>query len=154
RRSPVWTDCQSVLLACWTDCRSVLLSCLIAGLCLVVTSIGAAKEKTAAERGREAVVQWKLNPPIWSLKTYENAWKQWGLKEKPANYSQMFMERYGLHAAPFDNHGRPMGLSEVQGLLSKGLINSCLLCHAGTVAGQTIIGLGNSTLELQSLFEE
>jgi mono/diheme cytochrome c family protein len=120
----------------------------------VVTSIGAAKEKTAAERGREAVVQWKLNPPIWSLKTYENAWKQWGLKEKPANYSQMFMERYGLHPAPFDNHGRPMGLSEVQGLLSKGLINSCLLCHAGTVAGQTIIGLGNSTLELQSLFEE
>src|SRR5262249_13386454 len=113
-----------------------------------------AKERTSVERGRDAVVDWKLNPGIWSVNAYDNIGKVWGLKEKPADFTQMFQERYGLHAAPYDNHGRPMGLSEVSGLFGKGLVNSCLLCHAGTVAGQTVIGLGNSTLELQSLFED
>ena len=38
--------------------------------------------------------------------------------------------------------------------LGQGLGNDCLLCHAGTVAGQTIIGLGNTSLDMQSLYEE
>jgi mono/diheme cytochrome c family protein len=113
-----------------------------------------AKDRTSVERGRDAVVEWKLNPGIWSVKAYDNIWKVWGLKEKPADFAQRFLERYGLHAAPYDNHGRPMRLSEVSGLRGKGLVNSCLLCHAGTVAGQTIVGLGNSTLDLQALFED
>src|SRR5262249_58582127 len=77
-----------------------------------------------------------------------------GVPTKPANYEQAFMDRYGLHPAPFDNQGRPMGLLESRSLLGKGIVNNCLLCHSGTVAGQTIIGLGNASLELQSLFEE
>lgn len=113
-----------------------------------------AQERTSVERGRDAVVAWQLNPGIWSVNAYDTIWKVWGLKEKPADFPQRFRERYGLHAAPYDNHGRPMGLAEVSGLRGKGLVNSCLLCHAGTVAGRTIIGLGNSTLDLQALFEE
>jgi processive rubber oxygenase RoxA-like protein len=127
---------------------------VIGGVGGTLTSATEAKERTSVERGRDAVVAWKLNPGIWSVNAYDNIWKVWGLKEKPANFTQLFRERYGLHAAPYDNHGRPMGLSEVSGLRGKGLVNSCLLCHAGTVAGQTIIGLGNSALELQGLFEE
>ena len=127
---------------------------VIAGLGWTLASATEAKDRPSVERGRDAVVAWKLNPAIWSVKAYDNVWKVWGLKEKPADFTQRFQERYGLHAAPYDNHGRPMGLSEVSGLRGKGLVNSCLLCHAGTVAGQTIIGLGNSTLELQALFEE
>jgi mono/diheme cytochrome c family protein len=113
-----------------------------------------ASEQTPAERGRDIMFYRSLNPPIWSFKAYENAWKRWGIPSKPANYVEAFMERYGLHAAPFDNKGRPMGLIEAQGFLGKGLVNNCLLCHAGKVAGQTIIGLGNASLDLQALFED
>jgi mono/diheme cytochrome c family protein len=135
--------------------RAILsVSLVIGGVGWTLAWSAEAKERTGVERGRDAVVQWKLNPSVWSVNAYDNVWKVWGLKEKPANFTEMFMERYGLHAAPYDNHKRPMGLSEVSGLRGKGLVNSCLLCHAGTIAGQTIIGLGNSALELQSLFEE
>jgi mono/diheme cytochrome c family protein len=47
-----------------------------------------------------------------------------------------------------------MGLIEATRFLGKGLTNNCLLCHSGTVAGQTIVGLGNASLDLQSLFED
>jgi mono/diheme cytochrome c family protein len=95
-----------------------------------------------------------LNPPTWSYKAYENAWKRWGVSEKPANYQQAFREHYGLHPAPFDNHGLPMGLIEARGIIGTGVVNNCLLCHAGTIAGQTYIGLGNASLDLQSLFHD
>src|SRR5262249_2200231 len=64
-----------------------------------------------------------------SLKAYDNLWKQWGLKAKPGDYNKAVMERYGLHRAPFENGGRPMGLIEAKGLLGKGLVNNCLLCR-------------------------
>src|SRR5262249_8471074 len=97
-----------------------------------------------AVRGRPA-----MNPAVWRLAAYDDAWKQWGVKEKPADYRAAFLERYGLHAAPYENDGLPMGLHTTKGLLGKGLVNDCLLCHAGSVAGQTYIGLGNASLDLQ-----
>jgi hypothetical protein len=39
-----------------------------------------------------------------------------------------------------------MGLREASTILGKGVGNDCLLCHAGSIAGQSIIGLGNSQL--------
>jgi mono/diheme cytochrome c family protein len=95
-----------------------------------------------------------MSPAIWPLATYENAWKQWGLKEKPADYDLAFRERYGLHAAPYDNDRLPMGLHTADGPLGKGIVNDCLLCHAGSIAGETYIGLGNASLDLEELFEE
>jgi cytochrome c2 len=76
------------------------------------------------------------------------------ISPKPANYAEAFIERYGLHPAPFENKGLPMGLLAAQGLRGKGIVNNCLLCHAGRVAGQTIIGLGNAAVDIQALFEE
>jgi mono/diheme cytochrome c family protein len=125
----------------------------LAGWCVFLTTAGAA-EKTAAERGRDLLFHRSLNPAVWNTTAYDNLWKQWGLAAKPAHYDRAVRERYGLHAAPFDNHGLPMGLMETQSFLRKGLVNNCLMCHAGTVAGQTIVGLANSTLDLQSLFED
>jgi mono/diheme cytochrome c family protein len=43
---------------------------------------------------------------------------------------------------------------EANGFLRKGIINNCLLCHAGSIAGRTYIGLGNASLDFQSLFDE
>jgi hypothetical protein len=127
----------------------------LATLLFLVPSLNAGeKEKTPAERGWIALSEKTLNPGLWSPQTFDNLWKQWGLKEKPADYERLVRARYGLHAAPFDNHGLPLGLQIAPRLLGKGIINNCLLCHAGTVAGQTVIGLGNSALDLQSLFED
>src|SRR4051794_8506968 len=129
--------------------------------CLSVLALGAlsqcsvrAGDLTPAERGRQIVLHESLNPAIWSLTAYENLWKIWGLSEKPANYADAVKRRYGLSTAPFDNHGLPLGLMQGKMLLGKGIVNNCLLCHGGTVAGQTIIGLGNSALDLQGLFED
>jgi hypothetical protein len=110
---------------------------------------------TAVERGRGLVRGVPpLNPPLWSLRAYANAWTQWGLKGKPADYDRRFRRRYGLHEAAYPNNGLPMGLHVAPGLLGKGIGTDCLLCHAGRVAGQTVVGLGNSALDLQGLFDE
>jgi len=112
------------------------------------------KEKTPAERGWSALSEKTLNPGLWSPRAFDNLWKTWGLKEKPADYDQAVRQRYGLHIAPFANQGLPLGLQLAPKLVGKGIINNCLLCHAGRVAGQTVIGLGNAMLDLQSLFED
>jgi len=110
----------------------------------------------AAERGRDAVRgRPALNPPVCSVDGYENLWKRWGLAEKPADHARAVRERYGLHEAPYANGGLPMGMHEARGLFGqRGVGTDCLLCHAGTVAGQTIVGLGNSTMDLEGLFND
>jgi mono/diheme cytochrome c family protein len=111
--------------------------------------------KSAAQRGALAVRgQPAMNPPSWSARAFGDVWKQWGLKEKPADFDRRLRERYGLHPAPYENAGLPMGLHYSQGPFGKGIINDCLLCHAGVVAGQTIVGLGNSALDLQTMFDD
>jgi mono/diheme cytochrome c family protein len=130
-----------------------LLSCSFA-LIFVTAQVSAEENTAAAARGRGTLLARSLNPGIWSSKAYDEVWKVWGLSAKPANYEQAFLERYGLQRAPFENRARPMGLMEAPRLLGTGVVNNCLLCHAGTVAGQTVIGLGNASLDLQSLFED
>ena len=136
--------------------RTTPLVSLAALLCLG-RSVGQepSKEKPQPERGREAVRgQPPLNPPLWSQGAYETAWKAWALKEKPADYDAGFRARYGLHNPPYENGGLPMGLHVAQGPFGKGLGSDCLLCHAGSVAGKTYIGLGNASLDFQGLVDE
>src|SRR5262249_36262848 len=108
-----------------------------------------------AERGKEALLGRSFTPPMFKFKVYENAWKQWGLKEKPADFDRLFRERYGLHEAPYPNGKYPMGLREASApLLGKGLSSDCLLCHGGSIAGQSYVGLANTTLDFQALLDE
>jgi hypothetical protein len=130
-------------------------TCVI--LAVVCASAAAAQElaKSAAERGALAVRgQPAMSPPIWSERAFGDVWQQWGLATRPADFDQRFRERYGLHSAPYENAGLPMGLHYAQGPFGKGVSTDCLLCHAGVVAGQTIIGLSNSALDMQTMFEE
>jgi cytochrome c2 len=108
----------------------------------------------SAERGRQTLLHRSLNPAIWSTKAYDNLWRQWGLSQKPDNYAAAVEEHYGLHAPLDSSAGLPLGLIESTNFRGKGIVNNCLLCHAGTVAGQTVIGLGNASLDLQSLFDD
>lgn len=112
-------------------------------------------ETTPAERGRKVLTTRAFNNAIWNYRDYENAWKQWGLKSPPADYPAAFAERYGLHPAPYPNGELPMGLRETKGLLGgRGITTDCMLCHGGSMFGTSMIGLGNTALDLEALFEE
>ncbi len=125
---------------------------------LLFVSASAAAEGPSAERGRQALQGRAFVPPSYSAKAYDEVWKQWGLAEKPAaaDYDRLFRERYGLHTAPYANGRYPMGVRESSLAfgLGKGVAFDCLLCHGGSIAGQSYVGLGNASLEIQAFFEE
>jgi len=106
------------------------------------------------ERGRKALTSQAFIRGFWPRSAYDQAWKQWGLQEKPADYERAFQERYGLHPAPYPNDGLPMGLRKAPMLLFSGIGIDCMTCHGGSILGQSLIGLGNSSLDIHSLFEE
>jgi processive rubber oxygenase RoxA-like protein len=113
-----------------------------------------AAEPTAAERGYKALTGTAYIPAFWKSTSVANAWKQWGVAEKPAQYDAAFRDRYGLHAAPYPNGGLPMGLRKADILFRQGIGADCMLCHGGSIMGKSVIGLGNSTLDIHALFEE
>jgi mono/diheme cytochrome c family protein len=48
-----------------------------------------------------------------------------------------------------------MGLREVNVLLlGKRLANDCMICHGGSIMGKSYVGLGNSTIDFQALYED
>jgi mono/diheme cytochrome c family protein len=125
---------------------------------LLVGAATAGAEGPSAERGRQALLGRNFVPPSYSVRAYDTVWKQWGLAEKPsaADYDRLLRERYGLHAPPYPNGRYPMGLREADQVfgLGKGVSVDCLMCHGGSIAGQSYVGLGNSALEIQAFFEE
>jgi mono/diheme cytochrome c family protein len=119
-----------------------------------------AAEATPAERGKANLLGKSYSPPTITLSAYENVWKEWGLTEKPAaaDYARLFRERYGMHEAPYANNGFPMGTREAAFPLllggGKGLSMDCLVCHGGSIAGKSYVGLGNASLDYQAFYEE
>lgn len=109
----------------------------------------------AAERGRKNLVEKSYNPGVWSVSAYDNAWKQWdGVTAKPADYDAAFRDTYGLPPAPYPNHGLPMGLRRGFRLLGAGISVDCMVCHGGSIFGKSYVGLGNTSLDIQALFED
>lgn len=120
------------------------------------TPVGAAeKELAPAERGYKALTETAFIPAFWTQSAIPNAWKQWeNVKQKPADYDAAVRNRYGLHEAPYPNDGLPMGFRKAPRLLNTGIGIDCMLCHAGSINGKSYVGLGNSTLDIQAIFEE
>jgi hypothetical protein len=125
---------------------------------LLAWSAVAAADGPSAERGKQALLGRAYVPASISARGYDNAWKLWGLSAKPpaADYDRLFRERYGLHPAPYPNGRLPMGLREADMPLGfgKGIGIDCMMCHGGSIAGQSYVGLGNASLEIQAFFEE
>lgn len=130
----------------WTGVFSLL-------FCAVLS--GSDNENTAA-KGYQALTTKALVPPIWLRTAYDSAWKRWGVKTKPADYDATFQQRYGLHPAPYANNGLPMGLKETSLALGMGksITLDCMICHGGSIGGKSYIGLGNTSLDLDSIFTE
>ena len=117
-------------------------------------AFAAEKEPTPAERGYKALTETAFIPAFWTPKAIPNAWKQWGVAEKPADYDAAVRERYGLHEAPYPNDGLPMGFRKAPRLLNTGVGIDCMLCHGGAIMGKSYVGLGNSTLDVEAVFVE
>jgi mono/diheme cytochrome c family protein len=125
---------------------------------LVSAAAVEAAEADAVQRGKKALLEKCYAPPTMTRRAYEEVWKQWGLKEKPApaDYDRLFRRRYGLHQAPYPNDGLPMGLrpAALPLGLGKGIGMDCMVCHGGSIAGQSYVGLGNAILDYQAFYEE
>src|SRR6202453_155639 len=137
--------------------RIVLCTSLIWSFSAAAAQAQQPSTPTAVERGKQALLTRAFVPAMWPEDAYEKAWKFWdgNLKERPANYATAFQEHYGLHPAPFENGGLPMGLRPAAGVLGgKGLTNDCMVCHGGSILGKSYVGLGNTTLDIQALFND
>jgi hypothetical protein len=117
---------------------------------------GESRGPTAAQRGEKALLGRAFTPPAWTPRAYEAVWKRWpgAGKDRPADFDAAFRARYGLHPAPYPNHGLPMGLRQARGLLTNGLTTDCMLCHGGSIFGTSYVGLGNASLDIQAFFED
>lgn len=129
------------------------------GLLLIAAGLVPSAERSelseAAARGRKHMTEKAYIPGTWTRQAYDNAWKRWpNQKTKPDNYDEAFRNYYGLNAAPFDNHGLPMGLKETKPFLGRTVAIDCLVCHGGSIFGQSYIGLGNTSIDFQALFED
>lgn len=123
-------------------------------LLLLQSCVALAAEPTPAERGKKALEGTAFIKAFWPKPAYDNAWKAWGLKEKPKDYDAGFRERYGLHEPPYKNDGLPMGLRKASMLIGNGIGIDCMTCHGGSIFGRSYVGLGNTSLDIHSLFEE
>src|SRR4051812_23300027 len=129
----------------------------LGGVALVGLGAGlalAAGAEDAAARGRKALLGGNYIPAVWSRDAYDQAWKRWGVTTKPADYAAAFREYYGLHPAPYANGDLPMGLRDGPRLFGKGVSIDCMACHGGSILGTSHVGLGNSSLDVQALFED
>jgi mono/diheme cytochrome c family protein len=114
----------------------------------------------AVERGRVALTQQSHVRGAWSADAYKKAGKLWGRpapdpEEDREGYFRAFCEQYGLHPAPFENQGLPMGLRRSplpNG--GPGIQIDCLVCHGGSIGGTSYVGIGNTTLDLRSLLDD
>jgi RoxA-like, cytochrome c-like len=118
-------------------------------------------DRAAAARGRTALVLEGFLKPEWSAAAYRNAGRQWegpvpDPEKDPAAYDAAFRQHYGLHPAPYPNDGLPMGLRRGigPGGVKTGLQIDCMLCHGGSIGGQSYIGLGNTQLDLKAVLFE
>ena len=107
------------------------------------------------EQGYKALTTKAYVPGQFPRTVVDDAWKRWGHTIKPVNYWSEFRERYGLAEAPFPNDGLPMGLrASKMPLGGPGVCLDCMTCHGGSLMGKSVIGLGNTALDLQAIFEE
>jgi hypothetical protein len=127
---------------------------LPAALVLVFAVPAFTAAPTPAERGHKALTGTAFIPGFWSARSVDEVWKQWGVPQKPADYAAALRDRYGLHPAPYPNGDLPMGLRRTRTLLKNSVAADCMLCHGGSALGTSYVGLGNSSLDIQALFEE
>lgn len=113
--------------------------------CLPAVTIDAAK----ADAGRAFLFTGEIGGPFVPRLAFDNLWRVWSATP-PADVGAALRARYGFARGLTANDGLPMGLRAENGWVRA----DCLLCHAGEVAGQTVVGAGNTQLDLELLVED
>jgi hypothetical protein len=103
-----------------------------------------------AERGYQLLTETTVSLPAVPRVGIDNLWVVWPEATPGPDYWGTFRKRYGMHEAPFDNDGLPLGIRPV----GQYVTFDCLLCHASTVAGKVVLGVANSTLDVQSFLDD
>lgn len=95
-----------------------------------------------------------MGGPLLPRVALRSLWAVWGdgtLFPSDADYWPKFRARYGFYEAPFDNDGLPLGIRDAGG---GSATFTCTMCHASEVAGEVLIGAGNSLLDLEGLYDD
>lgn len=106
-----------------------------------------------AARGEALFESGSLTPGVIPEIVMRSLWVAWGVAPPPSDeaFWQQAAERYGLTRVPGRNGGLPLGLGRDGG---GSVAFNCLLCHASTVAGTTLIGAANHRVDLESLYDD
>lgn len=115
--------------------------------------------KPDAERGLRLLRTKAYLPPDFDQTVFDQLWRTWpdDLRKKAETATtqqrrKMTFNRYGLVEPP-DGKGKGPALGYVDDG-KRGWVMNCFTCHAGKVAGKTILGLPNTHLDLQSLTDD
>ena len=113
---------------------------------------------------------------IMTAEEHNATWQKWGLDERPDNFDEMVILRYGLNPAPFDNpyplpgedptttdggSGQlPLGLRQIKDETGQWTgtigLGACFACHGGSIGdssdphavlGVDNLGLGNNNFD-------
>ena len=109
-----------------------------------------------AQRARRGEAMFRTMPLATGILpeiVVRNLWVTWGSAVPPATDQDFWAQarrRYGMIEAPFDNGGLPLGMRRD----GASLTFDCMLCHTGRVASKTLIGAPNSTVDLESFFDD
>jgi len=112
-------------------------------------------DPAAVARGEQTLLgrTYGYGVPFYRESAFRNLWKVWGLSAPPPDFDARVRERYGLHPAPYDNGGLPMGVTRTRDPIKgeRGITLDCMLCHGGSIAGKSMIGLPNTTLDMEQI---
>ncbi len=120
-----------------------------------------AAKTEAIERGRIALTAQSLLSPEWGLEVFRKAVEHWeepapDFESDPEVYAEAFRNRLGLHPAPYPNDGLPMGLRVAKSRKGDrvGIQVDCMVCHGGSIGGQSYVGIGNTQLDMTTLYQD
>lgn len=109
--------------------------------------------EVVAARGEKTLLGASYGEPFWRKSSYENVWRVWGRSARPSDFEEQVRARYGLHRAPYENDGLPMGLHVTREPKKgeRGITFDCNLCHSASMGTRSYLGLPNATLDMHQL---
>ena len=133
---------------------------LLATVCYSLASVNEAAEIPLASvhPGLRNIATGVYSPTVMDPVVFANLWRSWDtpsrlIAEKASEKARrdMTLTRYGLLDAPYDNGGAPLGMVVTK---DGSWAMSCLICHAGAVGGQTILGLPGNSVDFSGIYED
>ncbi|BDC50522.1 hypothetical protein F183_A28380 [Bryobacterales bacterium F-183] len=125
---------------------------------LILVAAGCLIAATSQHPGLRNIATKAYSPPVMDAQVFNNLWRSWDAESRSAaekadarTRRQMIFDRYGFLEAPYDNGGVPLGLTVTK---DGHYALNCLVCHAGSVGGKTILGLPSKAMDFSGLFED